>query len=258
MATVLNHFRLDGQVAVVTGAARGIGLAIATALAEAGATVIVVDLDPSLGEQSAARLREMGLRAQFHPLDVTQSAQAEALAGRLQQEYGRVDVLVNNAGICRNTPALETPDEEWRLIFEVNVHGVFWCSRAFGRLMVAQRRGSIVNIASMSGRIVNKPQPQAAYNASKAAVIHLTRSLAAEFAPFGVRVNAISPGYIGTEMTKRGLETPEWRQNWLGLTPLGRLGEPEEVASCALFLASEASSYLTGSELVVDGGYTVW
>ncbi|MCS7069155.1 MAG: glucose 1-dehydrogenase [Meiothermus sp.] len=254
MATVLDRFRLDNQMAVVTGGARGIGLAIATALAEAGARVVLADLDPVAGEESAAHLRGLGLQAHFRPLDVTQPDQAKALA----QELGQVDVLVNNAGICRNTPALETPDEEWRLVFEVNVHGVFWCSRAFGRRMVARRRGSIINIASMSGRIVNRPQPQAAYNASKAAVIHLTKSLAAEWAPFGVRVNAISPGYIGTEMTKRGLETPEWRRDWLGLTPMGRLGEPAEVASCALFLASEASSYLTGSELVVDGGYTVW
>ncbi|RDI96408.1 SDR family NAD(P)-dependent oxidoreductase [Meiothermus sp. QL-1] len=258
MASVLDKFRLDEQVAVVTGGARGIGLAIATALAEAKAKVVLADLDADTGEASAARLRQQGLEAHFYPLDVTQPAQAEALAQALVERWGRVDVLVNNAGICRNTPALETPDEEWRLVFEVNVHGVFWCSRAFGRRMVAQKRGSIVNIASMSGRIVNKPQPQAAYNASKAAVIHLTKSLAAELAPYGVRVNAISPGYIGTEMTKRGLETPAWRQDWLGLTPMGRLGEPAEVASCALFLASEASSYLTGSELVVDGGYTVW
>jgi NAD(P)-dependent dehydrogenase (short-subunit alcohol dehydrogenase family) len=255
---VLEKFRLDHKTAVVTGGARGIGLAIATALAEAGAAVVIAELDPESGERSARELKARGLKAEYRPLDVTQSAQADALAQALLEEYGRVDILVNNAGICRNTPALETPDAEWLQVFDINVNGVFWCSRAFGRVMVAQGSGSIINIASMSGLIVNKPQPQAAYNASKAAVAHLSRSLAAELAPFGVRVNAISPGYIGTEMTRRGLETPKWRRDWLGLTPMGRLGEPSEVATCAVFLASEAGSYLTGSELVVDGGYTVW
>lgn len=255
---MLEQFKLDDKVAVVTGGAQGIGLAITTTLAQAGATVVIADLNPEIGKTSAEKLKSEGLNVVFKQLDVTNSSQVDQVAAEIATEHGRVDVLVNNAGICRNTPALEVPDDEWLLVFNVNVNGVFWCSRAFGRIMAKQRSGSVINIASMSGLIVNKPQPQAAYNASKAAVAHLSKSLAAEWAEFDVRVNAISPGYIGTEMTKRGLQTPGWSENWLGQTPMGRLGKPSEVANCALFLASDASSFVTGSELVVDGGYTVW
>ncbi|MDX2005568.1 MAG: glucose 1-dehydrogenase [Meiothermus sp.] len=255
---MLEQFKLENKVAVVTGGARGIGLAIATALAQAGAAVVIADLNPDSGEASAQGLRDGGLRAEFVQLDVTDSAQVDAVAREIERRHGRVDVLVNNAGICRNTPALEVSDAEWLEVFNVNVHGVFWCSRAFGRVMARQGSGSIINIASMSGQIVNRPQPQAAYNASKAAVTHLSKSMAAELSGVGVRVNAISPGYIGTEMTRRGAQNPGWEKAWLEGTPLGRMGEPSEVANCALFLASDASSYVTGSELTVDGGYTVW
>lgn len=255
---VLDQFKLDNKVAVVTGGARGIGFAISTALAQAGAKVVLADMNPETGEASAAKLRESGHKAEFIQLDVTNSAEVNAVAEKLAQAHGHIDILVNNAGICRNTPALETSDEDWLVVINVNLNGVFWCSRAFGRIMAKQGSGSVINIASMSGIIVNRPQPQAAYNASKAAVTHLTKSLAAEWASAGVRVNAISPGYIGTEMTKLGMNNAEWKADWYNLTPMGRVGEPSEVANCALFLASSASSYLTGSEIVVDGGYTVW
>lgn len=247
--SILDLFRLDGRHAVVTGAAQGIGFEIARGLAEAGARVTIADLNPDVGHDAA---RSIG--AAFEPLNVTDPAAATALAAKL----GGADILVNNAGIVRNTPAEDTPDDDWTAVMRVNLDGVFWCCRAFGQHMLAQGRGSIVSTASMSGLISNHPQPQAAYNASKAGVIHLTRSLAGEWASRGVRVNCVAPGYTATPLTKRGLDTPEWRETWLKETPMGRLAEPAEIAPAVLYLASDAASFVTGHALVVDGGYTCW
>ncbi|GHF36478.1 NAD(P)-dependent dehydrogenase (short-subunit alcohol dehydrogenase family) [Deinococcus metalli] len=246
---ILDLFRIGGRHAVVTGAAQGIGFEIAKGLAQAGARVTIADLNPDVGEAAAA-----SIGGTFEVLDVTDVAAVAALAARLPD----VEILVNNAGIVRNTPAEDTPDDDWRAVMTVNVDGVFWCCREFGRAMLARGRGSIVSTASMSGMISNHPQPQAAYNASKAAVIHLTRSLAGEWASRGVRVNCVSPGYTATPMTKRGLDTPEWRATWLGETPMGRLAEPFEIAPAVLYLASDAASFVTGHSLVVDGGYVCW
>ena len=254
----IEDFQLNDRIAVITGGARGIGLATATVMAQAGATVIIADLDADATCESAEGLRGQGLRVHAKQLDVTDRSRVTAVADEIEREHGRVDILVNNAGIARTSPALETSDEEWLKVFDINVNGVYWCSRAFGRIMVRHQRGSIVNMASMSGLIVNTPQPQAAYNAAKAAVIHLTKSLAAEWATHGVRVNAISPGYIDTVMTRGGYDDPAWRNVWMPLTPLNRLGQPDEIANCALFLASDASGYVTGSNVVADGGYTVY
>jgi NAD(P)-dependent dehydrogenase (short-subunit alcohol dehydrogenase family) len=256
----LEKLRLDGRVAVVTGGGQGIGAACARALGEAGAKVVVAELLPERADSIANALTGLGIDATGLPVDVTKSADVDALAARVIADHGRVDVLVNNAGVARSdVRAEDTSDDHWRHHMDVNVDGLFWCCRAFGRQMLAQGKGSIVNIGSMSGFIVNKPQPQSFYNASKAAVHHLTRSLAAEWGARGVRVNAVAPTYIETPLTTFGIkENPEMYKVWLDMTPMARVGQPDEIASVVHFLASDAASLMTGAILVADGGYTCW
>jgi NAD(P)-dependent dehydrogenase (short-subunit alcohol dehydrogenase family) len=256
----LEKLRLDGRVAVVTGAGQGIGTACARALGEAGAKVVLADRAPDRVQRAMNGLRALGLAAHGLVLDVTNSAAVDAASDEVVKEHGRVDVLVNSAGVANSdVRAEDTTDEHWRSHMDVNVDGLFWCCRAFGRRMLAQGRGAIVNIGSMSGFIVNKPQPQAFYNASKAAVHHLTRSLAAEWGARGVRVNAVAPTYIETPLTKFGMEEkPEMYKVWLEMTQMGRVGQPEEIASVVHFLASDAASLITGAIVLADGGYTCW
>ncbi len=249
---------LEGRVAVVTGGARGIGFETAKALSKAGAAVVLADIDAAAAQKSALDLAQTGAHATGYELDVTDAHAVTAIADQVARLHGRIDILVNSAGIARISPALDTPDTEWRLIMDVNVNGVFWCSRAFGRYMVEAKRGSIVNLGSMSGLIVNRPQSAAAYVSSKAAVHMMTKALACEWAKSGVRVNALAPGYIATDMTLQMRARPELFETWMDITPMGRCGEPSEVASAAVFLASDAASYITGSILSVDGGYTAW
>ena len=255
----LEKFRLDGKIALVTGGGRGIGLACSRALAEAGASVVIAEIDPAVGDAGKAELAGYGLTVDVVEMDVTRSEQAEAVAEQIAKERDGVDILVNNAGIARSdTPAEETTDEHWLNVIDVNLNGVFWCCRAFGKPMLDKGAGAIVNIGSMSGYVVNKPQPQAFYNASKAGVHHLTKSLAVEWASRGVRVNAVAPTYVETPLTKFGMEDQRLYPVWMENTPMGRVGQPDEIASVVLFLASDAASLMTGSIVVADGGYTCW
>jgi NAD(P)-dependent dehydrogenase (short-subunit alcohol dehydrogenase family) len=255
----LEKYDLKGRVAVVTGGGQGIGLACAQALAEAGARVVVADLLPDRVESARAELKRLGLDVAGAQLDVTRSAQVDAVAAQIKADLGPVSILVNNAGVAKSdVRAEDTSDEHWRFHMDVNVDGLFWCCRAFGRQMLEAGKGSIVNIGSMSGFIVNKPQPQSFYNASKAAVHHLTKSLACEWGKRGVRVNAVAPTYIETPLTRFGMEDQSMYPTWIEMTPMGRVGQPEEIASTVLFLASDAASLLTGSIVLADGGYTCW
>lgn len=255
----LERFRLDGKIALVTGGARGIGYATCAALAEAGAHAIIADVRADAAEEAAEKLRVQGLSVSALALDVTSVESVNAAHDAVIKAHGRIDVLVNNAGTARSfIKAEEMGDEDWLAVLDVNLNGVFWCAHAFGRTMIAQKSGVIVNIGSMSGFIVNRPQEQSQYNASKAAVHHLTRSLAGEWAPHGVRVNAVAPTYIDTELLDYVKKDEKLMGYWLGGTPMGRLGQPSEIASVVLFLASDASSLMTGAVVTADGGYTCW
>jgi len=253
---VIDRFWLGGKVAVVTGGSRGLGAAFARALAEAGADVAITARDPERSRHAVAELRDLGVRAMATDTDVTDSGQVTAMVARVTDELGPIDVLVNNAGISEGGAALDVTDEAWRKVLDVNLDGVWRCSRQVGAQMVARRTGSIVNVGSMSGMIVNRPRWQPAYLAAKAAVHQLTKALAAEWAPYGVRVNALAPGYFLTEQSP--VDQPEYQPWCVDPAPMRRYGLPHELGPAAVFLASDASSFMTGSVVVIDGGYTLF
>ncbi len=247
---MIREFDLTGRLAVVTGGAAGIGRAISAVLAEAGARVVVADRNKDAAQALASELGGIAMA-----LDVIDPEGCEGAASDLAAKHGPAAILVNNAGIVMNAPSLDVDLADWHRVIDVNLHGVFHTCRAFGRQMVAQGRGSVVNISSICGEVTVHPQPQAAYNAAKAGVNLLTKSLAVEWAG-RVRVNAVAPGYTATELTLLGRSKPEWFNTWLAGIPMGRLAEPREIALAVAYLASDAASYVTGTVLTVDGGYT--
>lgn len=245
-------FGLSGKTAIVTGGGRGIGQVVARGLARAGAEVVI--LSRSGAEETVEQIVREGGRAYELRADVTKEAQVDRALAEIAGRSGKVDVLFNNAGICIHKDTLSATIDEWRQVIDINLTGEYIMARAVGRLMIQRgTRGSIINMASMSGSIVNIPQWQASYNASKAGVIHLTRSLAIEWAGYGIRVNSLSPGYIATPMSADVEQT--LKDAWTPLMPTHEMGTPEALVPAVLYLASPAAAYTTGSDLLVDGGY---
>lgn len=254
---IIEKMRLDGKKILVTGGARGIGKSVALAFAQAGAAVAIADMD---GEAARLTAEELALQTGKEIIsvqaDVTQPEQAERMVRETVEQFGRLDVAFCNAGICINEAAEEMRFEQWKKVIDVNLTGVFLSAQAAGRVMLAQGGGSIINTASMSAHIVNVPQKQCAYNASKAGVIQLTKSLAVEWADRNVRVNSISPGYIGTDLTLNSPQLQPLIQKWNEMSPVHRLGRPDELQAICVYLAGDASSFTTGADFVIDGGFT--
>lgn len=254
---IIERMRLDDKSIFVTGGARGIGKSVATAFCEAGANVAIVDMDVDTAQKTAAWLSETyGKDCIAIQADVTNPAQVDAMIDTVLAKYGKLDAAFCNAGICMNIPAEEMTFEQWKKVIDINLTGVFLTAQAAGKVMLKQGYGSIINTASMSAHIVNVPQPQCSYNASKAGVIQLTKSLAIEWAKRGVRVNCISPGYIGTDLTLSSESLKPLIEKWNAMAPMGRLGKPEELQSICVYLAGDTSSFTTGSDFVVDGAFT--
>lgn len=256
MSGILDKFRLDGKKALVTGSTRGLGKVSAMALAQAGADVAIVGTQLEKAQKVAKEIAEktgvktVGIRA-----DVSKTEDVKNMMTKVLEAFGTIDVVFNNAGIATVANAEDISEEDWDRVLDVNLKGVFLVSQAAGRVMIKKGRGSIINMASMSAHIANIPQNVAHYAASKSGVLALSRNMAAEWGQYNVRVNCISPGYHKTEMAAM---FEDLMKEWIPRIPMGRMAEAEELAGTVVYLASDASSYMTGSELITDGGYTIW
>lgn len=256
---ILDRMRLDGKKIYVTGGAQGLGKAMATGLAEAGADVAIVDINGDKAQETATEIaKATSQKAIAIKTDVTDQDQVEDMVKTVVDQLGGLDAAFNNAGMCLNIPAEEMSYKDWLKVVNLNLNSVFLCSTAAGRYMLKQGHGSIVNTASMSAHIVNRPQPQCSYNATKNGVIQLSKSLAIEWAKRGVRVNTMSPGYMGTDLTLSSPDLKPLIKTWNDWAPLGRLGKPEELQGMAVYLASDTSSFSTGDDYLIDGAFTAW
>lgn len=253
---VLSLFELKDEVSIVTGAARGLGKEIAIGMAEAGADVVIMDLLGENAKDTAKEIEKIGRKAIVVEGDVTNEDDVKRLVRTTLDEFGKIDILVNNAGIVSWRPAEEMEFKEWYRIINTNLNGVFNCCKYVGREMIKRRKGSIINVSSMSSLIVNNPQKQCHYNTSKAGIDQLTKCLAFEWAPYNVRVNAVLPGYMKTELLKEADE--EYLKFWSSIPAQKRIADPAELKGIFIFLASKAASYFCGSLIVCDGGYTLW
>lgn len=249
---------LAGSIAVVTGGGRGLGLAMARTLAQCGASVGLIDVLPEVSDAAAALAEQTGVATANVIADVRDAQAVEAAFEDLQQKLGTADILITSAGITIWGESTEVTAEDWQRVLDINLNGTFFAAQSFARrLLKAGRPGSIIFVSSMSGRIVNIPQFQASYNSSKAAVSMLAKSLAVEWAPSGIRVNALEPGYTLSDMTRNFMDAnPELAAQWTALIPMGRMGEPADLVGAVTFLASSGSAYITGQSIVIDGGYT--
>ncbi len=261
MGEIVDKICLKNQCAIVTGGHSGIGRGIVEAFAQAGANIVIVGRREALGQRVATQLAEdHGVDVRFIAADVTKSADRKRIVTQTVSAFGRIDVLVNNAGTTVDCPAEDYTEANWDLVVGLNLKALFFMSQEVGRVMIAQKAGAIVNISSNSDRVVQTPQKQVAYNASKSGVDMVTRCLAYEWAEHHIRVNAVAPGYTDTEILPRGQRKSDGKafsEVWREMMPMGRFAKPEEIGGLTLFLASEMASFITGAVVLIDGGYTL-
>jgi gluconate 5-dehydrogenase len=258
--SILDRFNLTGKRLFITGGSRGLGRAMALACADAGADCILVGRDQASLEQTAGEIRALGRKAFTHVADISQPEECEAACERALVDFGPIDILINNVGGRRqNIPTADMPLEMWRQLIDLNLTSVFLCTKLIGGAMVPRGKGRVINIASINALVAGRKIAGRHYETAKAAVVQFTRATAADWAPHGVTVNAILPGGFMTEANQRWKQIhPEVIETFLAQVPMGRYGEPDELGPLAVYLASDASAYMTGAALVIDGGYTLW